>query len=46
MSTSALNVLVTMRFTEAQLDRVFAENLRRYLAGAPLLNLVDRARGY
>ena len=24
---------------------LFAENLRRYLAGAPLLNLVDRARG-
>ena len=25
---------------------LFAENLRRYLARAPLLNLVDRARGY
>ncbi len=25
---------------------LFAENLRRYLAGAPLLNLVDRAAGY
>jgi len=25
---------------------LFAENLRRYLAGKPLLNLVDRARGY
>ena len=25
---------------------LFAENLERYLAGAPLLNLVDRARGY
>ena len=25
---------------------LFAENLRRYLSGAPLLNLVDRARGY
>ncbi|PYN55918.1 MAG: hypothetical protein DMD94_09405 [Candidatus Rokuibacteriota bacterium] len=25
---------------------LFAENLRRYLAGAPLLNLVDRAKGY
>jgi phosphoglycerate dehydrogenase-like enzyme len=25
---------------------LFAENLRRYLAGAPLLNLVDRATGY
>ena len=25
---------------------LFAQNLRRYLAGAPLLNLVDRVRGY
>ena len=25
---------------------LFAENLRRWLAGAPLLNLVDRGRGY
>ena len=25
---------------------LFAENLRRYLGGAPLLNLVDRATGY
>ena len=25
---------------------LFAENLRRYLAGEPLLNLVDRDRGY
>jgi phosphoglycerate dehydrogenase-like enzyme len=25
---------------------LFAENLRRYLRGTPLLNLVDRARGY
>ena len=25
---------------------LFAENLRRYLAGEPLLNLVDRGRGY
>ncbi|HXJ84595.1 MAG TPA: D-2-hydroxyacid dehydrogenase [Candidatus Methylomirabilis sp.] len=25
---------------------LFVENLRRYLAGAPLLNLVDRASGY
>lgn len=25
---------------------LFGENLRRFLAGAPLLNLVDRARGY
>ncbi len=27
-------------------SELFAENLRRYLAGAPLLNLVDRAKGY
>jgi phosphoglycerate dehydrogenase-like enzyme len=26
--------------------RLFADNLRHYLAGEPLLNLVDRARGY
>jgi phosphoglycerate dehydrogenase-like enzyme len=26
--------------------RLFAENLRRYLDGQPLLNVVDRARGY
>ena len=25
---------------------LFAENLRRYLAGEPLFNLVDRERGY
>ncbi len=25
---------------------LFAENLRRFLGGAPLLNLVDRSRGY
>ena len=28
------------------LRRLFAENLRRYLHGQPLLNVVDRARGY
>jgi len=26
--------------------RLFVENLRRYLQGFPLLNVVDRARGY
>jgi phosphoglycerate dehydrogenase-like enzyme len=26
--------------------QLFVENLRRYLEGAPLLNVVDRARGY
>jgi hypothetical protein len=25
---------------------LFAENLRRYLAGEPLLNLVERSLGY
>jgi phosphoglycerate dehydrogenase-like enzyme len=25
---------------------LFAENLRRYVAGEPLLNVVDVARGY
>jgi hypothetical protein len=25
---------------------LFAENLRRYLAGEPLLNQVERGRGY
>ena len=28
------------------LRQLFAENLRRYLDGQPLLNVVDRARGY
>jgi len=28
------------------IQRLFAENLRRYLDGQPLLNVVDRARGY
>jgi phosphoglycerate dehydrogenase-like enzyme len=31
---------------DEQCSVLFAENLRRFLAGAPLLNLVDRARGY
>jgi phosphoglycerate dehydrogenase-like enzyme len=31
---------------DEQCSILFAENLRRYLDGAPLLNLVDRARGY
>jgi phosphoglycerate dehydrogenase-like enzyme len=31
---------------DARCADLFAENLRRYLEGAPLLNLVDRARGY
>lgn len=31
---------------EARAADIFAENLRRYLAGEPLLNRVDRGRGY
>jgi hypothetical protein len=26
--------------------RLFAQNLRRYLDGQPLVNVVDRVRGY
>lgn len=29
-----------------RIKRLFADNLRRFLAGEPLLNLVDRRRGY
>jgi phosphoglycerate dehydrogenase-like enzyme len=35
----------TLRYDERASD-LFAENLCRYLAGDPLLNLVDKARGY
>jgi phosphoglycerate dehydrogenase-like enzyme len=35
----------TLRYDERASD-LFAENLRRYLAGERLLNLVDKARGY
>jgi phosphoglycerate dehydrogenase-like enzyme len=35
----------TLRYDERASD-LFAENLRRYLAGEPLLNLVDKERGY
>lgn len=35
----------TARYDERASD-LFAENLRRYLTGEPLLNLVDKARGY
>jgi len=34
------------RLFAENLRRLFAENLRRYLDGRPLLNVVDRARGY
>ena len=46
------NVLITPHtagMTEKLWDRhyeLFAENLRRYLAGQPLLGLVDKQRGY
>jgi phosphoglycerate dehydrogenase-like enzyme len=35
----------TLRYDERASD-LFAENLRRYLAGEPLLNLVDKERSY
>ena len=35
----------TLRYDERASD-LFAENLRRYLAGERLLNLVDKAKGY
>ncbi len=35
----------TLRYDERASD-LFAENLRRYLTGEPLLNLVDKERGY
>lgn len=35
----------TPHYDERTTD-IFAENLRRYLAGEPLLNLVDREKGY
>jgi phosphoglycerate dehydrogenase-like enzyme len=35
----------TLCYDERASD-LFAENLRRYLAGEPLLNLVDKAKGY
>jgi phosphoglycerate dehydrogenase-like enzyme len=35
----------TLRYDERASD-LFAENLRRYLAGERLLNLMDKARGY
>ena len=35
----------TLRYDERASD-LFAENLRRYLTGEPLLNLVDKEKGY
>lgn len=46
------NVLITPHYAGAypayhtDATRVFLDNLRRYLAGEPLLNVVDKARGY
>src|SRR5579875_247555 len=46
------NVLLTPHISGAKQGyndeacEVFVENLRRFVAGRPLLNLVDRARGY
>jgi hypothetical protein len=36
---------ITPRYDD-HMAGLFAENLRRHLAGEPLLNLVDRTRGY
>jgi phosphoglycerate dehydrogenase-like enzyme len=33
-------------YYDSRLAGLFAENLRRYRAGEPLLNLYDAARGY
>jgi D-2-hydroxyacid dehydrogenase (NADP+) len=46
------NVIITphvaglMPDYNARAMEVFCENLRRYLAGQPLINVIDRARGY
>jgi len=46
------NVIITphvagvMPTYNAKAMEVFCENLRRYLAGQPLMNVIDRARGY
>ena len=46
------NVIITTHVAggmpdyNAQALEVFCENLRRYLAGQPLMNVIDRARGY
>jgi phosphoglycerate dehydrogenase-like enzyme len=34
------------RYYEARAAAIFQENLRRYLAGEPLANVVDKSRGY
>ena len=46
------NVIITPHVAGIMADynalalEVFCENLRRYLAGQPLMNMIDRARGY
>jgi phosphoglycerate dehydrogenase-like enzyme len=46
------NVVITPHISskseegDENLQRIFAENLRRYVAGEPLLNLVDKRLGY
>lgn len=48
----APNVIITCHTsgqspkTEGRLQDLFAENVRRYVAGLPLLNVVDKKRGY
>jgi phosphoglycerate dehydrogenase-like enzyme len=49
---AAPNLLVTPHISSAikkyweRLAELFAENLRRYNAGQPLLNVIDREKGY
>ena len=49
---TAGNVIITCHTsgwtprTEERQMAIFTENVRRYLAGLPLLNVVDKKRGY
>ena len=46
------NVILTQHvsgdspYNSDRITSIFAGNLRRYLAGEPLINVVDRVRGY